>query len=215
MKKLHSKKGATLLLALLLLLASTMVSTVILTAVTSVSKNIRDDRQMQQDYLTVSSAAEFLRDNIAGDSCKFTKTEKKSCYGNSTVTYDHTPHTGLFKDWLDECVDYNKSSTNYSQFEGEFSDNMTINVESDLGDVEFSEVKAEFSFVKSGDKAGSLTITLSSGECTMYVIFTCTRVVGDPTTSGEWYNEQTVTETTITWSKGKISRTAEGVSGNS
>lgn len=215
MKKLHSKKGATLLLALLLLLASTMVSTVILTAVTSVSKNIRDDRQMQQDYLTVSSAAEFLRDNIAGDSCKLVKTIYTSNRQDDNYN-DNEKHSGIMKNWLNQCVNLTKNN-NFGTLKDEFSDNMTINVESDLGDVEFSEVKAEFSFVKSGDEAGNLTIILSSGECTMYVIFECKREQkilnrGDEDLPNSVSSKTT---TTITWLNGEISRTAEGVSGNS
>ncbi len=209
MKKMHSKKGATLLLALLLLLASTMVSTVILTAVTSITKNIRNDRELQQDYLTVSSAAEFLRDNIAGDSCKLVKTTY-----SRKIDYSSNMHKDLFKAWLDECVDYSQNSTNYGKLENEFSDKMTINVESDKSNVEFAEVNAEFYFSGADKK---LTITLSSGKCTMYVIFECD-VKEEILNSGDKdlpSGASSQTTTTITWINGSISRTAEGVLGNS
>ena len=61
MNKLRDRRGASLLMALLLLLLATMVSVVILTAVSSAARHLSRDREAQQNYLTVSSAAELLR----------------------------------------------------------------------------------------------------------------------------------------------------------
>ena len=67
MKKLRSERGASILMALVLLLLASMVSAVILTAATSAARRVRNDREAQQDYLTVSSAAEMIRDGIRQD----------------------------------------------------------------------------------------------------------------------------------------------------
>ena len=67
MKKLRSERGASILMALVLLLLASMVSAVILTAATSAARRVRNDREAQQDYLTVSSAAEMIRDSIQAD----------------------------------------------------------------------------------------------------------------------------------------------------
>lgn len=67
MKKLRSDSGATVLMALLLVLAAAVVSAVILTAATGAARRLRSDRQAQQDYLAVSSAAELIRDSILRD----------------------------------------------------------------------------------------------------------------------------------------------------
>ena len=66
MNKLRDRRGASLLMALLLLLLATMVSVVILTAVSSAARHLSCDREAQQNYLTVSSAAELLRSGIKG-----------------------------------------------------------------------------------------------------------------------------------------------------
>ena len=67
MKKLRSERGASILMALVLLLLASMVSAVILTAATGAARRVRNDREAQQDYLTVSSAAEMIRDGIRQD----------------------------------------------------------------------------------------------------------------------------------------------------
>ena len=67
MKKLRSERGASILMALVLLLLASMVSAVILTAATSAARRVRNDREAQRDYLLVSSAAEMIRDSIQAD----------------------------------------------------------------------------------------------------------------------------------------------------
>lgn len=62
-RKLHSRSGATLLMALLLLVA-VMVSTVIISAANTATSSLKTRRDNQQAYLTVSSAAEYLRDSL-------------------------------------------------------------------------------------------------------------------------------------------------------
>ena len=63
-RKLHSRSGATLLMALLLLLVAVMVSTVIISAANTATSSLKTRRDNQQAYLTVSSAAEYLRDSL-------------------------------------------------------------------------------------------------------------------------------------------------------
>ena len=75
-KKLNSSGGASILMALLLLLVAVMVSAVILAAAISAAKTIRTDREQQQTYLTVSSAAGLVRDSILNGSGDFESVEK-------------------------------------------------------------------------------------------------------------------------------------------
>ncbi len=211
MKKLHSKNGATLLLALLLLLAATMVSTVILTAVSSVSKNIRDDRELQQDYLTVSSAAEFLRDSIENDKFTSTKvvTETKGPY-DTTTTYEYEYHKGFMKDWLDSCLKID----NGVALNDSFYDTMTMRVDSIKENVDISDVTVEFNFNGTTKK---LEIKLSSGECTMWLTFDCKSTPETPTSTGTGDTNNpkvTKTPTYITWTNGTISKEAGEESGS-
>lgn len=96
LKKLHSQRGETMLMALLLFLVGVMVSAVILAAAISAESDAKAAREEQQAYLTVSSAAELFRDAIRSDSGGYreivtetysgtqlqgTKTEKQNASG--------------------------------------------------------------------------------------------------------------------------------------
>lgn len=72
--KLNSSRGMSMLMAILLLLVATMVSVVILSAATTGMKRAESDRAGQQAYLTVSSAAQLLRDEISDQSYTSTVT---------------------------------------------------------------------------------------------------------------------------------------------
>jgi hypothetical protein len=66
MKKLNNKSGKSIFMALFLLLVCVVVSVVIVTvAVTSVM-HVEDNHTAQQDYLACSSAAELIKDSLAG-----------------------------------------------------------------------------------------------------------------------------------------------------
>ena len=62
MKRLKNNSGATILMALLLILLATVVGAAVLTAAVSAARHLRGDREAQQNYLTVSSAAELIRE---------------------------------------------------------------------------------------------------------------------------------------------------------
>ena len=64
--KLNNDDGKTILMALFLLLIAVVVSVVIITAASTAAHQLNDNREAQQAYLTVSSAAEFFRDEIEG-----------------------------------------------------------------------------------------------------------------------------------------------------
>ena len=65
-EKLHSRTGASLLIALLFFLVAAMVSAVIISAAATATKTVKTRRDNQQAYLTCSSAAEYLRDLLLG-----------------------------------------------------------------------------------------------------------------------------------------------------
>lgn len=101
MHKLKNQQGATLMMALLLLLAASMVSAVILTAATSSARRLENDRAARQAYLTVSSAARLLRDDILNAS--FVQETVKTTYTNDTSTEtsrETTSPTGFTAAWL-------------------------------------------------------------------------------------------------------------------
>ena len=56
-KKLRSDRGSSMVLALFLMLVALMVSHTILAAAATAGQNVVQQRESQQAYLTVSSAA--------------------------------------------------------------------------------------------------------------------------------------------------------------
>ena len=64
MGRLKRKDGKAVFMALLLVLAAMAVSSVILLAAVTAARQLKSDRAEMQDYLTLSSAAELVRDSI-------------------------------------------------------------------------------------------------------------------------------------------------------
>lgn len=67
--KLHSRRGISILFALLLLLAGSMVSVVILNAATTAAHRSHDDQLREQEALALSSAAGVIRDALKAADC--------------------------------------------------------------------------------------------------------------------------------------------------
>lgn len=110
LKKLHSQRGETMLMALLLFLVGVMVSAVILAAAISAESDAKAAREEQQAYLTVSSAAELFRDSIqsgsggyreivaktySGTQLQGTKTEKQNASGPFSEIFNNVIPTLL------------------------------------------------------------------------------------------------------------------------
>ena len=106
MKKCTDRKGVTILMALLLLLVASMVSVVILTAATTAARHISNDRQSQQTYLTVSSAAELLRDDILSSGYEQKVTRRPTATGSyiERTEVTQTPQ-GAMKAWLERGIE--------------------------------------------------------------------------------------------------------------
>ena len=74
-RKLNNKSGNSIMMALLLLLVATVVSIVIVTVALTSTMHVDDNRTSQQEYLACVSAAEMLRDGLAGSTYTY---EEKS-----------------------------------------------------------------------------------------------------------------------------------------
>ncbi|MEG1683356.1 MAG: hypothetical protein RR295_05960 [Oscillospiraceae bacterium] len=75
-QKLQSRRGASMLMALLFFLLAAMVGAVILAAASANADKLANRKQEQQDYLTISSAARFLQDTIADTHCEAAEYEQ-------------------------------------------------------------------------------------------------------------------------------------------
>ena len=213
------------MLALLLLLAATMVSTVILTAVASVSKRIKNDRETQQEYLNVSSAAELLRASIMSSEYKrvevtrFHRAEAdqawSSTYDDHSVIVTEADEMGLMGKWISSCIDDD------GELVGFFDDSIKIDVE------DFSTVHASFALKKGEssstdggstamDKFDILIILSGSGtdgnsedidDCriTLRVMGTLKKISGYSESDNHLEKEETK-NTTIEWETTEITK---------
>lgn len=189
MHKLKNQQGATLMMALLLLLAASMVSAVILTAATSSARRLENDRAARQAYLTVSSAARLLRDDILNAS--FVQETVKTTYTNDTSTETTSP-TGFTAAWLKAgkaAVDRDSGKS--------FTDTITLSVDG------LDDVSAVFTMAPNYD----ITIVLhlaDGGDSDCRLVLTLRENKADPTVStvsgGDfWVRDVTTTTTTISW----------------
>ena len=71
-KKLNQSAGNTLMMALLFMLVAVTVSVIVLTGAAAAARRVESDKNRQQSYLSLSSAAQLMRDSILADS--FTQT---------------------------------------------------------------------------------------------------------------------------------------------
>ena len=153
MKKLKQQQGATIFMALLLLLAATVVSVVILTAATTAAHHLENDRASQQAYLTVSSAAELLRDDIENSS--YTVEVSRTLDGDGTVTGSTTTvigPNGVMKQWLERGMK-RVGEENFASY----SDTITLSAGATTG---MGAVRAEFTM----DENYNIAVRLSLAD---------------------------------------------------
>jgi len=99
LKKLRDKSGASIFISLLFFLFCLTIGGIILTASTANAGRLRNSRQAQQDYLTVSSAALLLRSICEGASFTGSATVVDgSAPSYSTLSSGSTPLLRLIQD---------------------------------------------------------------------------------------------------------------------
>lgn len=166
MKKLKNERGESILMALLLLLLASVISALILTAATNAAHHLRNDRKAQQNYLTVSSAAELIRDSILQES--YTRvwekvtTYKKDDEGQYVWQKEDMKllpgqFTGIMKAWLAAGIaDNENKGAQYASVTG-YQDTIKVDVPI-KGEDGLQTVQAEFTMDKD---TANITVKLS------------------------------------------------------
>lgn len=218
MKKLKNNSGATILMALLLILLAMAVGAAILTAAVSAAHHMKSDREAQQNYLTVSSAAELIRDSIAGDKYERTMTETHTAStdaeGNTTheVTYstDVNYPTGIMGAWLSACIEDGEKKDKYASLKA-FRDTINVDLEVSNG-TNLRTVTAAFSAQKDGKIQVELSLKPEEGktnDCRMTLTMQGTLTKADPEyrSAGDdyWYTYKT----TVKWEPQRITKGIE------
>ena len=215
MKKVKNNSGATILMALLLILLATAVGAAVLTAAVSAARHLRSDREAQQNYLTVSSAAELIRDSIAGDKYERTMTETHTAHtdaeGNTTheVTYstDVNYPTGIMGAWLSACIEDGSKNVQYASLK-DFSDTIEVNLKID-DDTSLRTVTAVFSAQKDGKIQVELYLKPEEGktdDCRMTLTMQGTLTKADPEYRSDGDDYSNTYKTTVKWEPQRITK---------
>lgn len=214
MKKLKNNSGATILMALLLILLAMAVGAAILTAAVSAAHHMKSDREAQQNYLTVSSAAELIRDSIAGDKYERTMTETHTAVrdtdGNITgenVSYSTnvTNPTGIMGAWLSACIEDGEKKDKYASLKA-FRDTINVDLEVSNG-TNLRTVTAAFSAQKDGQIQVQLSLKSEEGktdDCRMTLTMQGTLTTEGLDTLPAEEEYVSTYKTIITWGSPKI-----------
>lgn len=226
MKKLKNERGESILMALLLLLLASVISALILTAATNAAHHLRNDRKAQQNYLTVSSAAELIRDSILQESytrvwekeTTYEKDEKGQITGQKEeIALTQGQFTGIMKAWLAAGIaDNENEGERYASVTG-YQDTIKVDVPIE-GEDGLQTVQAEFTM---DENTANITVKLSllppdgqestetessaAEDCRMTL-----KITGKVTTNevSNANDEKTIEKytTTINWSGAKITK---------
>lgn len=232
MKKLKNERGESILMALLLLLLASVISALILTAATNAAHHLRNDRKAQQNYLTVSSAAELIRDSILQES--YTRVwERVTTYTKDDAgiyvpkeektTLVPGQFTGIMKAWLAVGIaDNEKEGAQYASVTG-YQDTIKVDVPI-KGEDKLQTVQAEFTMDKD---TANITVKLSllppdgqesagtegsaAEDCRMTLTMKGAVSKKDESPAGGSISEENGTKiekytTTINWSGAKITK---------
>lgn len=155
--KLNNQRGASLILALVAFLVAAVIVTVIITAATSTTKRVHDDRDIQQTHLTLSSAAQLVRDEMATAEYGEVKTTKIPDSGTQTVETTRTATgilkeeiVGIIKDMDVQAGDVYKENVFKIKVEGIEMD--TVDVSIAMKSNGTSKYKLTFTFTKEGSE---------------------------------------------------------------
>ena len=207
-RKLNSQRGASMLMALLLMLVGIMVS-VVISAATSAAVNKRSEKEQQQAYLAVSSAAELVRDDFQSFTGRYkdVTTTVTHADGTTTTTNDTIKATCAVGDMINDIgawfIDVNTTST--------YAKTYTFSVDG------YEDVSAEILVsVDTGSDGSSkvynLTATFTNGVDSEYpcrMVLTMEGKLTEERTSGDTGSKQVVTQT-LEWNKAKLQKEVTG-----
>ena len=197
-RKLNSQRGASMLMALLLMLVGI-----------SAAVNKRSEKEQQQAYLAVNSAAELVRDDFQSLTGRYkdVTTTVTHADGTTTTTNDTIKATCAVGDMINDIgawfIDVNTTST--------YAKTYTFSVDG------YEDVSAEILVsVDTGSDGSSkvynLAATFTNGadsEHPCRVVLTMEGKLTEERTSGDTGSTQVVTRT-LEWNKAKLQKEVTG-----
>ena len=221
-QKLKSEKGTSIFFGLLLFLVASVVSVVILEGAVTTVKRVESDRKAEQNYLTCSSAAKLLRDEIANSKVAQITTVTKNNKSEVTETKwrgvaassDSINGTeDLFASFLQPYIEEYSGRTGTAAtgaYTKKFTVSVPSNIENQKEKEEFGEAEAEMTIEdsKNGNEADrgfdiSIKLVTGSGSDTCRMLL---RLSGKASLKKI---EKTTTDTAITITTKTVSYTWE------
>lgn len=207
-RKLNSQKGASMLMALLLMLVGIMVSAVIISAATSAAVNKRSEKEQQQAYLAVSSAAELVRDDFQSITgrYKLVTTTVTNADGTTTTTKDTIEATCAVGDIINDIGERLMGAAPSNTYDKTY----TFSIEG------YEDVTANFLIASgtstSGEDIYDLTVIFTNGASSEHpcrMVLTMEGKLAEERTSGDTGSTQVVTQT-LEWNKAKLQKGVTG-----
>lgn len=96
-KKLKSNRGTSIFFGLLLFMVASILSAVMLSASVTTVKRVESDKKVEQNYLTCSSAAKLLRDEIVNTSITYYRSTVIRVQGTGGMVQQDTPEAERWK----------------------------------------------------------------------------------------------------------------------
>lgn len=223
-KKLNSRRGTSIFFGLLLFLAASILSVVIINGAVTTVKRVTSDKKAEQNYLTCSSAARILQDAIinskvirtvtetrtTGTSGTSTKTETTWKVAAATDTGTLSPFGDMLKGYVQEYVEKFSVST---FGEKELSISVPSNITTEQGK-SIGEVTAKLMIDSGAESSGPsepgcyITVKLKVGTGTdiCQMVLTLNGVVSTNSTTGSETSGKTekISTTTYTWQANDI-----------
>lgn len=224
-KKLNSRRGTSIFFGLLLFLAASILSVVIINGAVTTVKRVTSDKKAEQNYLTCSSAARILQDAIINSKVIRTVTETRTTGTSGTSTEIETtwkvaaatdtgtlsPFGDMLKGYVQEYVEKFSVST---FGEKELSISVPSNITTEQGK-SIGEVTAKLMIDSGAESSGPsepgcyITVKLKVGTGTdiCQMVLTLNGVVStNLTTTGSETSGETekISTTTYTWQANDI-----------
>ena len=191
MSKLKSTSGASILLAILLLLLCSVGGSIVLTSATASSGRLVDLRSREKDYYSVTSSARVIKDELKDES-----------YKRYRDVLEVEP-VGLMKEFLKKASDY-VYDYNISRGDTGFEDRPVYTNEWEIksSDSAVNDVKAKFYMYNDY----SIEILLSSGSysCKLEVPAVTTTYSESIMISSELIDTRETVE--VIWSEGVVTK---------
>ena len=191
MSKLKSTSGASILLAILLLLLCSVGGSIVLTSATASSGRLVDLRSREKDYYSVTSSARVIKDELKDES-----------YKRYRDVLEVEP-VGLMKEFLKKASDY-VYDYNISRGDTGFEDRRVYTNEWEIksSDSAVNDVKAKFYMYNDY----SIEILLSSGSysCKLEVPAVTTTYSESIMISPELIDTRETVE--VIWSEGVVTK---------